>query len=56
MKHYGNLEFFYLPYMENSKFNPPKKPLYQQAEVKQLSEKAVKNVASVVHVMLNDKK
>jgi hypothetical protein len=33
-----------------------KKPLSQQAQPKQLSEQAVKKVANIVHLMLNDKK
>jgi len=42
--------------MENNKFiSPYKKPL-TQAQPKQLSEKAVQNVAKVLHIMLNDKK
>jgi len=42
--------------MANNQYNPPfKKPL-NQAQPKQLSEQAVKKVADVLHVMLNDKK
>jgi hypothetical protein len=43
--------------MENNKFILPyKKPLNPQVQPKKLSERAVKNVANVLHIMLNDKK
>jgi len=42
--------------MANNQFNPPLKKPLSQAQPKQLSEQAAKKVASVLHVMLNDKK
>jgi len=42
--------------MDNKFLSLPKKPISSQAGYKKLSDQAAKNVAKVLHIMLNDKK